>query len=151
MKSAILCLLLLWLNSNWNNKAASGSGQKTTNSPRWDSLVHWKLYQETNFQRVFRVSTDSLSRMESRTFNDDSIHFYLRNAEKIEGVNPVWMGCYLVSCEDNKGALFKVVIGHYGGIVYWQQDGSYYQIPEDLRSKWMEYVTRTYMAFRNQQ
>jgi len=117
---------------------------------QWGSCIHWKIYKETSFQRVFTLAVDTLSKMKYRNLNDDSIHFFLKRTDKIEGVNPVWMGCYLGSCEDKNGNVHKVIFGQYGGILYLQESKSYYEVRADERTNWHAYLSSVHMTLNKE-
>ena len=112
---------------------------------QWDSTRNWKLYKLRNFNRVFRVPADSLHYLQSRPLSDDSIHLLLTNAKKIEGINPMWQGCYLVSYETVNGQICKAIISHYAGFFYCQAENAYFQVSPSLQLDWLEYLSEIYV------
>jgi hypothetical protein len=120
---------------------ASGQG------PVWDSLIHWRIYEEVNFRRALNASLDSLRFWRSEPLNDDSMHGFLRYTKKIVGVNPLFQGCYLASCEDSKGNVLKVLVSQNGDFFYSQKDKSYIELNADVRSDWLNYLRLSYLRF----
>ena len=113
--------------------------------PDWKAMSDWKLYQENKFNVVFRIPADSLASLPSGPLSSDSMRTFLMDAEKIEGVNPQWMGCYLATCKDRQGHIYKVVISHYGGFFYDPMGKTYYQVPAAMSRDWLIFFSNTYM------
>ena len=115
--------------------------------PGWDSVIHWRIYEEVNFQRVLNVSKDSLHFWKSESLNDDSMHAFLKGTKRIEGVKPLFQGCYLASCEDSKGNVFKVMVSQNGDFFFCQEDTTYVELNADVRSDWLSYLRLSYLRF----
>lgn len=113
--------------------------------PDWQKMSDWKIYAENKFPVVFRIPTDSLIWMPSGPLSSDTMKMFLTGVEKIEGVNPQWMGCYLASCKDQQGHIYKLVISHYGGFFYNPQDKIYYQVPAAVSREWLTFFSDSYM------
>ena len=112
---------------------------------QWDSTKNWRLYKLHNFNTVFRIPADSLHYLQSNPLSDDSIHIFLTGAKKIEGVNPVWQGCYLASYETSNGEIRKAIISHYAGFFYCQPDNVYFQVNPTLQREWLKYLSESYV------
>jgi hypothetical protein len=113
--------------------------------PNWQTMSDWKLYRENNFNAVFRLPIDSLSIIQGGALSTDSIKTFLTGVEKIEGVNPQWMGCYLASCKDIHGKIYKVIVSHYGGFFYNAAESSYYQVSPSQSRDWLLFFSNAYM------
>lgn len=111
----------------------------------WQKMSDWKLYQENKFTEVFRIPADSLRYMSSGPLSSDSMKRFLTGVEKIDGVNPQWMGCYLASCKDSQGHIYKVVVSHYGGFFYNPLNSGYYQVPSVESRNWLIFFSDAYM------
>jgi len=111
----------------------------------WKAMSDWKLYQENKFNVVFRIPLDSLASLTSGALSSDSMKMFLTGAEKIEGVNPQWMGCYLATCKDPQGHIYKVVISHYGGFFYDPSQKTYYQVSAAVSRDWLTFFSSTYV------
>jgi hypothetical protein len=129
--------------------AISASAASQTHSvamqPDWKGMSDWKLYQENKFNVVFRIPADSLGSLTSGRLSSDSMKIFLTGAEKIEGVNPQWMGCYLATCKDSQGHIYKVVISHYGGFFYEPSQKMYYQVPAAVSRDWLTFFSNSYI------
>lgn len=121
---------------------------KQVNS-QWDSTKNWTLYKLSNFNKVFRIPTDSLQYLHAKALSDDSMHLFLSNAKKIEGVNPLWQGCYLASYQTPDGRTHKTVISHYAGFFYCPEGKVYYQVDASIQRSWLEYFSDSYVSIRS--
>ena len=137
----VFALLFLQSMKPIRQRIALGQG------PVWDSVIHWRIYEEVNFRRALNVSLDSLRFWKSEPLNDDSMHGFLKDTKKIVGVNPLFQGCYLASCEDPKGNVLKILVSQNGDFFYSQGDKSYMEMNADVRSDWLSYLRLSYLRF----
>jgi len=119
----------------------------TTERPfNWESTTHWKMYALNNTTKVFTISTDTMPALAAVPMSDDSIHLLLANTKLYQvPISPAWMGCYLTSCENDKGQLMKIVVSVYGGFFLNQFDGKYYHLDPGLTRLWLNYMRRSYI------
>src|SRR6185437_11984727 len=104
----------------------------------WNHTKQWKIYKLNSSSRVFAIPTDSIPSLKGIPLNDDSIHIFFRNAKLLRvPSSPAWMGCYLTSCEDEKGYLMKIIISQYGGFILNSFDGNYYQLDDASTPLWL--------------
>lgn len=112
----------------------------------WFSTTNWRLY-DLKGRSIFKYSDSSLKQVRYVLLNNDSIILLIRNASLIpSGKEPVWMGAYVASCEQ-KGKVIKIEISQYGGFFYNEADQKYYELPENLKKDWLEYLSQYYMKF----
>ena len=52
----------------------------------------------------------------------------------------VWMGLFVATCETTDGIKRKLVISNYGGFLYDPLTRQYFQLAEDLRDEWYEWL-----------
>jgi hypothetical protein len=107
----------------------------------WQQTHGWRLYH-LHDKKGMRVLPDSLSLANSRALDDDSIQFFLSGVSKIQrGDEPVWMGAIILSCLDSTGSFRKIDVSVYGGFFYDEQLRKYFQVREEIRTAWLEYLT----------
>jgi len=112
----------------------------------WEKTKHWKMYALNNSAKVFSVSADTMPSLAAISMSDDSIHKFLSTAKLYQvPMSPAWMGCYLTSCENDKGQLMKIVVSVYGGFFLNDFDGKYYHIDPTLARLWLDYIRRSYI------
>lgn len=111
-----------------------------------DSTTNWKIYPLTDFNRIWRMPIDSLKYLKSRPLNNDSMHTFLVDVKDLQGKKPIWMGCYLTSCQTPDGQVRKVLISHYAGFFYCEWDKSYHVLDESQLKFWLEYLSNAYVS-----
>jgi hypothetical protein len=113
---------------------------------KWDNTKNWKIYALNNSTKVFAISVDSIKALNGVSLGDDSMHIILESAKILHvPASPAWMGCYLTSCENEKGALMKIVVSQYGGFFLNDYDGNYYQLDASPTRLWLNYMRRAYI------
>lgn len=119
----------------------------TSRSPiHWENTKHWKMYALNNSAKVFSISTDSMPKLNGVTLDDDSMHILLATAKLYPvPMSPAWMGCYLTSCENEKGQFMKIVVSVYGGFFLNDFDGKYYHLDPSSNHAWLDYMRRYYI------
>lgn len=149
MKHLLAIAMLFWFLKPAQPPGAdlSSSNSKEVNI-QWDSTKNWKLYKLSNFNHVFRIPADSLQFLQGEALSDDSMHLFLSNAKKIEGVNPMWQGCYLASYQTADGQTHKAIISHYAGFFYCQEEKVYYQVGTSVQRNWLEYLSDSYVSIK---
>lgn|SRR6185437_2282371 len=117
----------------------------STKPIHWDNTRNWKIYALNKSSTVFSLPADSLSNLHGASLGDDSMHIFLSSAKLLHvPMSPAWMGCYLISCENEKGQVMKVVVSVYGGFFLDYFDGNYYQLDPGLIRIWLDYLNRAY-------
>lgn len=111
----------------------------------WENTRNWKIYTLNKSSTVFKLPADSLHNLNGAALGDDSMHIFLSTAKLLHvPMSPAWMGCYLTSCENEKGQLMKIVVSVYGGFFLNYFDGNYYQLDPALTRIWLAYMNRSY-------
>lgn len=108
---------------------------------RWENAKDWKIYKMPSHIGL-RVSLDSLSIYKNQLLDIDRMRTFLKTLQKIKNINPVWTGLYVASCElDNTKR--KILFSRYGGFLFDESSKSYYQIPENLRQNWLNFLNES--------
>ena|SRR5580692_57866 len=112
----------------------------------WKSANHWQLYS-IHSHGALNYSLDSLKKFKNVDLNSDSMQSFLRNAEPLPDENtPLWMGYYLTTCQFGNATIRKVIISSYGGFFYDETSKKYYEIPIDIRTQWLNYISEKYTS-----
>jgi hypothetical protein len=118
---------------------ASRSSAQTIN---WQRTSEWKLY-ELRDKKGMRTPVDSLKYFRTIMLDDDSVRYFLVDAKEISrGDEPVWMGAIILSHVDSSGIFRKVDASVYGGFFYDEQTGKYFQMRQEAKERWIEYLER---------
>ncbi|HMH34083.1 MAG TPA: hypothetical protein VK543_13690 [Puia sp.] len=113
-------------------------------SIHWSKTSHWKLY-DLKDQKGFSVSLDSLTHFKSIGLDDDSVRGFLEHATAWpKEKTAVWMGYFTVTCENGAGIPKKIELSMYGGFFYDETAKQYYQLPEEIRQDWLDFLNRKY-------
>jgi hypothetical protein len=108
-------------------------------SINWQKAHHWKIYDMRD-QKGLRVPVDSLFNFRSINLGDDTIYYFLRDAELWPPEKySLWMGEFVVSFEDDQGILRKVDISMYAGFFFDELTKRYYQIKDAERRDWLDF------------
>jgi len=71
---------------------------------------------------------------------------FLKNLTQIpEGNNPVWMGAYVASCQLADGRFIKIELSQYGSFFYVENERRYYQLSDDVRDRWIPFLTSKWL------
>jgi hypothetical protein len=106
----------------------------------WKDATQWKLYRIYS-KDAFEFPIDTLSNFPSYSLNTDSIRSLLYDISVVpKEMTPVWMGYYVASCRLPDGTLRKIEISFYAGFFYDDRTQVYYQIRDDLRKEWLNYL-----------
>jgi len=108
---------------------------------------NWRLYKVEG-NKAFNCPVDSLKAMESILLDIDSVNIFLKSAiswpkEKYS----LWMGSWLASFEDENGNLHKIDISMYGGFFYDELLKIYYQVSEEHKKEWLQFINYNYEGF----
>ena len=107
----------------------------------WKNAKDWRIYKMPSYIGL-RVSLDSLPAYKYKSLDIDRMSIFLKNLQEIKNINPVWTGLYVASCElDNKKR--KLLFSRYGGFFFDESSKSYYQIPENLRQEWIDFLNES--------
>jgi hypothetical protein len=119
----------------------------TSGSPiHWETSKHWKMYALNNSAKVFAIPADTMANLSGVPMRDDSMHILLATAKLYQvPMSPAWMGCYLTSCENEKGQFMKIVVSVYGGFFLNEFDGRYYHLDPSSNRAWLDYMRRSYI------
>lgn len=112
----------------------------------WSKANNWKIYRIQG-PSVFGIDTDTLKHIKSYDLNQDSINSFLGGLKELHN-KPVWMGAYVASYNFN-GEIRKVEISQYGGFFHDDLSGKYFQLSEDNRDAWLDYLHDCYIAAYN--
>jgi len=120
------------------NFAAISSGK--CQDLKWDEAKNWQLYN-LHSNKAFKLPIDSLNQYSSLTLNTDTIKLFGREIQQwAKSESAVWMGLFLVTYETADGVKRKVVISNYGGFLYDPLTRQYYELAEDMRDQWYEWL-----------
>jgi hypothetical protein len=149
MKYLTTICLLTFLGA-WKNQTTQQRLIKNCQSSIiWDSTTNWNIYTLTDFNRIWQMPIDSLVFLKSRPLNSDSMHAFLVDVKDLQGKKPIWMGCYLSSCQTPDGQVRKVLISHYAGFLYCDWNKSYIMIDPSQLKSWLEYLSNAYVSVEN--
>lgn len=118
---------------------ASNSFSQTIN---WQPMHDWKVY-DLRDKKGMRKPVDSLKYFRGNALDDDSVKYFFNSvAEIIHGDEPVWMGAIILSCIDTSGIFRKIDVSVYGGFFYDEKTRKYFQVRDDVKAEWLEYLER---------
>jgi hypothetical protein len=124
MKSFLFFVILLFNNSQ--------------DQIRWENAKNWRLYKMPSYIGL-RISLDSLPAFKSIPLDVERMKIFLKDLQEIKNTNPVWTGLYVATCDlDNKKR--KLLFSRYGGFFFDENSKSYYQIDENLRQEWINFL-----------
>lgn len=127
MKSFVLFAILLFSNSQ--------------DQIRWENAKNWRLYKMPSYTGL-RISLDSLPSYKNISLDVERMRMFLNHVQRIKNINPVWTGLYVASCDlDNKKR--KLLFSRYGGFFFDENSKSYYQIDENLRQEWINFLNES--------
>jgi len=93
--------------------------------------------------KFYKVKTDSLSFYNSQPLNDDSMRDFLATASGLASEQaPLWMGAFVTSCLID-GKMHKVDISSYGTFFFDETAKKYYQVTQDVRTDWLNYLANS--------
>lgn len=111
-------------------------------SAAWQQSSHWTLYNLGGV-KFYKVKTDSLSFYNSRPLDDDSMHDFLAHASGLASEQaPLWMGAFVTSCLID-GKIHKVDISSYGTFFFDETTKKYFQVTQDVRTDWLNYLANS--------
>jgi hypothetical protein len=110
----------------------------------WQKANNWKIYSINQFA-VFNYPPDTLKNFRSVDLNDDTIKSFLIKVRKLsKEESPVWMGLYFLTCQILNEPVRKVEVSVYGGFFYDEFTKTYYELPEEIRGSWLDYLSINY-------
>jgi hypothetical protein len=120
----------------------------TGQSVDWQKAGDWSLYA-VHGKDIWKLSIDSVDRFPHVVINEDSIRYLMANAAMMGDKNvPVWMGGFVVTCRlDNQKR--KLLASSYGGRFYDEMSKQWYQVAEDRRQEWLDYLANLAVAADN--
>jgi hypothetical protein len=116
----------------------------------WDSTTNWEIYPLNNFNRIWQIPIDSLKYLKSQPLSNDTMHVFLVGMKDLQEKKPIWMGCYLTSCQTPDGQIRKVLISHYAGFLYCDWDKSYHILGSSQLKPWLEYLSAAYVSIETE-
>lgn len=117
------------------------SFQATQNPIKWEVANNWRIYKMPSHIGL-RISLDSMPIYKSMPIESDRLRTYMKNIQEIKNVNPVWTGLYVGSCELNN-IKHKILFSRYGGFFFDDNSKRYYQISEELREDWINFLNES--------
>jgi hypothetical protein len=107
---------------------------------QWSDTKNWKIYN-VDGNNVFTLTPDSLQQYKSLSLNNDSIQNFLKAAAPIPAGNvPLWMGAYAISYIIQGDQTKIIIVSTYAGFFYDPLIKTYFQLPKDLRTNWLNYL-----------
>ena len=107
---------------------------------KWKEAKNWQLYN-LHSSKAFKLPIDSLNQFGSLKLNGDTMQSFSREIQPwAKSESAVWMGLFVVTYETTDGTKRKVVISNYGGFLYDPLTRQYYELSEDLRVQWYEWL-----------
>ena len=106
----------------------------------WSTTRNWKIYA-LNTKAAYSYPVDTLSNFKNVRMNDSAvISFLTKSVIWPKGKGATWMGLYISSYEAADKKLRKIVISSYGGFLFEQDSRRYYELPENLRQSWNDFL-----------
>lgn len=104
----------------------------------WKNARNWKLYNIQD-KAGFKYSLDTLNSFQSINLKNEIMQTFMSNvSEWPKEKYSMWMGLFIATCETEDKKLRKVIISNYGGFFYDQLTMRYYELPDELKSPWLE-------------
>jgi len=111
----------------------------------WKEGANWRLYKIQG-PVIFSAPIDTLPHIKSRQLSTDSMRDFLYPLDTLpSGIQPSWMGGFLITCVIS-GQTRKIQVSVYGGFFYDQTSKRYFQLPAYKKTDWISYVSRCYSA-----
>lgn len=115
---------------------------------RPDSLKNWRIHKLVDGEAL-EAKEDSLPFIPSRLLSSNFIS-ELKNFEPIKTDSAVFvMSAYLLSYEDDKGKMRKVLASGGGNFIYLGHQRKFYSTHEENRRNWLEMLTDEYGPLRD--
>jgi hypothetical protein len=100
----------------------------------------WKVYNIQG-KAGMKMPIDSLQNYKSVTLNDDTMKYFLVDAVLWpKGKYGVWMGAFTASIGDDVDNRRKILISTYGGFLFDDRTKNYYEIAEEKRKEWYDFL-----------
>jgi hypothetical protein len=117
----------------------------------WQQTSEWKLY-DTHGIKSFDATPEKIQNFKSALLDSQMIKNFLSNVTKMIFADaPVWMGYHIASCITKDGKLKLFYISTYGGFFYDSEKKIYYQIREEARNGWLDYLSHAEAALQTAQ
>ena len=105
----------------------------------WQQTSHWRLYKIKDSVQ-FSILADSLSLFKNYQLQSDSMVNFLHGVLPLPAdEGPAWMGGAVATCLYD-GKIRKILISSYGGFFYDQASGTFYQLPVQVKDRWLSYI-----------
>jgi hypothetical protein len=115
----------------------------------WQKTSQWKLY-DMKGQDGLRYSVDTLSNFKSLNLDIDTLHHFLFGVQLWPTEEySMWMGGFVVSCEDQNGIIRKLDVSAYAGFFFDNASKRYYQIKEEDHREWLDFFHYQSTQFQN--
>jgi hypothetical protein len=107
----------------------------------WKSGRNWRLYSIRESE-AFNYTLDTLKNFQSIPLDQDTMTGFLTEVEQWPKEKySLWSGLYVVTCELPNADVRKIEISVYGGFFYDDRSKTYYQLPREIRTAWLEYLS----------
>ena len=106
----------------------------------WSKATNWQIH-DVKKRQAFLIPLDSLKEVASIRLDDAKVNSFLSRAKELpKESNYFWIGLFVATCETASGKPQKVIFSNYGGFLYDERTKSYFEIPEEYRKEWLEYL-----------
>lgn len=111
---------------------------------QWKKSNEWTLIRYQG-HRLFKIPLDSLKTYDSSPLNQDSMAIFLDTLNILHPEAPIaWMGGYIATCKLD-GVIRKIEISNYGGFFFDDKTKTYYELPPNIRERWLDYLQQSYL------
>lgn len=115
----------------------------------WDKTENWRVYSIQN-SKAIKISEDSLKNAHSLPLNKIEILQFLQSSQLLTIKEPpFWNGIFLFSYETRNGKMNKVFISSNGSFFMDKNSGKYYEVLENDRDSWKEYINENLKRLSN--
>jgi hypothetical protein len=107
----------------------------------------WKVYNIQG-KAGMKMPIDSLQNYRSVILDEDTMKYFLVDAQRWQkGKYGVWMGAFTASLGDDNNSRRKILISTYGGFLFDDRTKNYYEIAEEKRKEWYDFLNATIEKF----
>lgn len=115
----------------------------------WDKTENWRIYSIQS-RKAINIPEDSLKNAHNMLLDKTEILHFLQSSPVLTIKDPpVWNGVYLFSYETGNGKRNKLYISANGSFFMDKNSGKYYEVVEDVRDSWREYINESFKRLNN--